>query len=149
MTTSNQLDSVPLAPGLYRDENGSLSLLGSRCRDCGEHFFPRQQACTACSRQDLEAVDLGSRGTLWTWTIQAYRPKAPYLAADEAQPFVPYGVGYVELPCGLKVESRLVEADPDRLRIGMPMRLAILPFAQRAQDGQTLSTFHFVAEDSL
>jgi uncharacterized OB-fold protein len=40
---------------------------------------------------------LARRGTLWTWTIQCFRPKSPPYAGD-AESFEPYGVGYVELP---------------------------------------------------
>ena len=36
---------------------------------------------------------------------------------------MPYGVGYVEFDGYLRVEGRLTEADPARLRIGMPMEV--------------------------
>ncbi len=45
-------------------------------------------------------------------------------SADE---FEPYGVGYVELPGEVRVEARLTEYDPERLRIGMPMELTLIP----------------------
>ena len=34
-----------------------------------------------------------------------------------------YGVGYVEFDGYLRVEGRLTETDPERLRIGMPMEV--------------------------
>ena len=40
--------------------------------------------------------------------------------------FEPYGVGYVELPGEVRVEARLTESDPARLRIGMPMELTLI-----------------------
>ena len=43
--------------------------------------------------------------------------------------FRPYGVGYVELPCGLKVESRLRENSPDSLAIGLDMELELFQCA--------------------
>jgi uncharacterized OB-fold protein len=61
---------------------------------------------------------LPPEGTLWTWTVQGFEPKPPY-AADA--PFAPFGVGYVEFPGYLRVEGRLTESDPSRLRIGMAM----------------------------
>jgi uncharacterized OB-fold protein len=69
---------------------------------------------------------LGRRGTLWTWTIQCFPPKSPPYAGT-AEDFEPYGVGYVELPGEVRVEARLTEADPARLRIGMPMELVLVP----------------------
>jgi uncharacterized OB-fold protein len=50
----------------------------------------------------------------------------PY-AVDDPGAFEPYGVGYIELPGEVRVETRLTEADPDRLRIGMPMELTLVP----------------------
>jgi uncharacterized OB-fold protein len=69
---------------------------------------------------------LARRGTLWTWTIQCFPPKSPPYAGSPDE-FEPFGVGYVELPGELRVEARLTEADPERLRIGMPMELVLLP----------------------
>ena len=63
---------------------------------------------------------------MWTWTIQCFEPKSPPYAGA-AGPFEPFGVGYVELPGELRVEARLTEADPARLRIGMPMELVLVP----------------------
>jgi uncharacterized OB-fold protein len=55
---------------------------------------------------------------------------------------VPYGVGYVELPGEVKVETRLTEADPDRLQQGMEMELVVVPF--RTDDkGDEIVTFAF------
>jgi uncharacterized OB-fold protein len=69
-------------------------------------------------------------GTLWTWTTQGFEPKPPYVRDRDGE-FVPYGVGYVEFDGYLRVEGRLTEADPERLRIGMPMRVVALPRGER------------------
>ena len=36
-------------------------------------------------------------------------------------------MGYVELPGEVRVEARLTESDPARLRIGMEMELTLIP----------------------
>lgn len=77
----------------------------------------------------MEAVELPRTGTLWTFTIQGFPPKRPPYAGPE--PFEPYGVGYVDLG-EVKVESRLTVADPEVLRIGMPMQLVVEPFVDDA-----------------
>jgi uncharacterized OB-fold protein len=75
----------------------------------------------ACSGQDVSLEELPGRGTLWTWTVQQFMPKTPYNSGETPETFKPYGVGYVELPGGVRVEGRLTESDPARLRIGMSM----------------------------
>ena len=46
-------------------------------------------------------------------------------SGETPETFKPYGVGYVELPGGVRVEGRLTENDPDKLEIGMEMELYI------------------------
>ena len=57
----------------------------------------------------------------------------PAVRGDEDQEFEPYGVGYVELPGEVRVEARLTESDPARLRIGMPMELTLIPAPGREE----------------
>ena len=120
------LDFAPVADGLLGGSEGAPELIGSECLRCGVVAFPRQGSCAACTSSDVRERRLARRGTLWTWTIQCFPPKSPPYAgaADE---FEPFGVGYVELPGELRVEARLTVADPERLRIGMPMELVLLP----------------------
>ena len=134
----------PLQPGLFSWPSEDPELLGSRCMDCGEHAFPSQDSCRACSSEQTEIVGLGRSGRLWTWTIQSFMPKSPYLTYETAETFHPYGVGYVELPCGLKVESRLRENSPETLAIGLDMDLEIVP-VRSDDDGGQLMTFQFHA----
>ena len=133
---------VLACPNLLRLEGGRPSLIGSRCADCGEVYFPSAANCTRCLGTRLEPHDLGSSGVLWSWTIQGFCPKPPYNSGETADSFRPYGVGYVEMACGIKVESRLTVADPASLRIGMPMALTIAAY-RIAEDGKQVSTFAF------
>jgi uncharacterized OB-fold protein len=81
------------------------------------------------------------RGTLWTFTIQRFPPPAPPWLGD-AERFAPFGVGYVELPEGVRIESRLTESDPEKLEIGMEMELVIEPY-DRDADGNERMSFAF------
>ncbi len=110
-------------PGIIESgADGGIRLIGGRCGACGETEFPRKQSCRDCGGQDIGAVTLADHGVLWSWTVQRFPPPSPpyHGCADE---FTPFGVGYVELPGEVIVETRLTESDPARLRIGMPMRL--------------------------
>lgn len=98
-------------------------LIASRCESCSEITFPEQASCPRCAAQSVSRELLGPRGVLWTWTVQTFAPKPPFLAGDA---FEPFGVGYVELPGQLRIEARLTEADPTRLRIGLPMTLTLI-----------------------
>ena len=113
-------------PDLIGGTEDEPKLIGSECRRCGTVTFPRQSSCAKCTSEDVHPRELATRGTLWTWTIQCFAPKAPpYLEAGVAE-FEPYGVGYIELTGEVRVEARLTESDPERLQIGMPMELTLI-----------------------
>lgn len=134
---------IPVQEGLFTWPSKTPQLIASRCNDCGDVVFPRQQSCPACSADDVEEILLSRRGTIWTWTIQHFPPPIPpYAGSGDRDTFVPYGVAYVELPEGVRVEGRLTENDPERLSIGMEMELVVEKFANDA-DGNELVTFAF------
>jgi uncharacterized OB-fold protein len=132
---------VPIAEGLFTWPAAKPALLASRCRACGVAAFPVAQSCMACSSQDVVIEELPGRGTLWTWTIQQFMPKTPYKSNETAGTFRPYGVGYVELPGGVRVEGRLTENDPKKLRIGMPMEVVFEPYRTEDNGDEVISFF--------
>ena len=135
------MTQIPIHEGLFTWPADRPQLIGSRCRGCGEVTFPQQGSCPACTRHESESVLLSRRGQLWTWTVQRFPPPSPPFSGDP-ETFEPFGVGYVELPEGLRVEARLTESDADKLAIGIEMELVIEPFGVDA-DGNERLTFAF------
>ena len=70
------------------------------------------------------------------------RSKTPYHSSETEATFRPYGVGYVELPGALRIETRLTENDPSKLRIGAEMQLTF--YTHRTEpDGTDIINFAF------
>ena len=90
----------------------------------------------------MAVTELASHGTLWTWTSQDFLPKAPYAGPETDAEFAGYLVGYVELPDGVRVVSRLVDVDRADVRIGMAMELTLVPFTVDA-DGTEVIAYAF------
>ena len=122
-------------PGLFTSLDPPR-LAGSRCRSCGTVTFPVGGSCPRCTLPGPDTVALPDAGTVWTWTVQTFPPKPPYV--PPAGGFSPYAVGYVDLGDVL-VESHLL-GEPGHLRIGLPVRLVLTPVG----DGSR-STFAFEA----
>jgi uncharacterized OB-fold protein len=116
-------------------------LAGSRCDACGTVTFPVAGSCPKCMNPAMAPYALPDRGTVWTWTVQGFAPKAPYVAP--AGGFQPFPVGYVDLGDVL-VEAHLV-ADAERLRIGLPVRLVLEPAWET--DGVPVVTYAFAPEE--
>lgn len=128
---------VPVEEGLFTWPSEEPRLIGSRCNVCGEVTFPAQKVCPNCTSDNTEELLLSRRGTLYSFTIQRHRPPSPpYRGMD---PFVPYGVGEVELPEGVIVTSALTESDPEALKIGMEMELLVEKFFEDDEGSDVVS----------
>jgi len=134
-------NKVPIAEGLFTWPSDNPALLASRCRQCGIATFPAAESCMACSGQDVSIEELPHKGTLWTWTVQQFMPKSPYHSNETPETFKPYGVGYVELPGGVRVEGRLTENDPKKLHIGMEMELLFDTYRVEESGDEVISFF--------
>ena len=115
----------PIADNLFTWPSDSPKLIGSKDTETGRYFFPAKNS------NHHEKVELSNKGKLWTWTVQRFLPKTPYIEQVAPEDFKPYAV-----------ESRLVGIDPKELEIGMEMELTIEPFVKN-EEGEELLIFAF------
>ena len=118
-------------PNLWSDD-AEPHLMGGRMPS-GEVVFPMPQGDAA---REVEPYKLSRHGKLWSWTTQGFLPKEPYegpgSGPDEGPPdFVPFLLGYVELPGEVIVESRIVGAQLEDLHLDMPLEFCVVPFNER------------------
>ncbi|WAC94464.1 Zn-ribbon domain-containing OB-fold protein [Mycobacterium sp. Aquia_213] len=130
-----------LAPEISTWPNEEPQLLGSRCSACGATAFPVQQRCAKCSSAQMSELPLPRRGTLIAWTTQGFAPGAPF-AGPTGNTFTPFGVGLVQLDDVIRVEARLTESDPVKLRFGMEVVLTMVPLTTD-DEGNEILTFAF------
>ena len=126
----------PVHEGLFTDSH----LIGGRCAACGRYHFPAAVICPFCGAGEIARVELSETGILWGWTAVTAAP--PGYGGD-----APFGFGVVELPEGLRVITRVEEADPARLSFGMPVRFALAPL-HTDEEGTQVVTFAFAPADS-
>ncbi len=103
---------------ITNDAGTEGTLIGFRCRECGVSVFGPATFCQSCTSFDLDAVDLGRLGTLFSYTIVRIPP------AGWPGP-VPYVLGQVELPAGPQVLAEVIDCEHSDLTIGMAVELAI------------------------
>jgi uncharacterized OB-fold protein len=101
------------------DPTEAPRLLGSRCQSCGEVFYPRRFVCAKCLHEGTDDLELGPRGTLYTWTYV----HVPLFAKKDGS-VDSYGVGQIDLPEGPRVQAILV-GGPDDFAIGMELELEL------------------------
>jgi uncharacterized OB-fold protein len=125
---------VMVREGLFTDSDPP-ALLASRCDNCGSVLFPRVDACTYCATDAPEPLDLTGPGTLWAWTAVTAPP--PGYEGE-----VPFGMGVVELPEGVRIITRLTQSDPGALEPGQAMELCVVSLHHDAK-GNDIVTYAF------
>lgn len=134
-----------IAEGLFRVEGDRTVLFASRRRSSGVVKFPAERPELFDGapeiQDDIEAIELSTEGTLYTYTTQEFPPPLPYKGNRSPDVFKPYVVGFVELPEGVLVEALIVGAAPADLRIGQ--RLVPTTTNLETADGTSLVTFAF------
>lgn len=120
-------------------EQGRPCLMGGRRKSDGKIVFPMPQGTEAAL---FDPVRLQTEGRLWSYTVQRFKPKSPpYAGAEDEKSFKPFALGYVELPGEVIVEARIEVPDFAQLKIGMPLRLGLAPFART--DGKPAQLYVF------
>ena len=133
----------PIAKGVFTEGRDPRLLAGRRIAD-GKVVFPAPEGKAA---EGFEIITLAPEGVLWSYTVQRFPPKPPYIGrgaegAGARAAFRPYAVGYVEIPGQVIVESHILAADLSALKVGLPMRLTTYAFVED-EDGTEVMTYAF------
>ena len=77
---------------------------------------------------------MSKRGKLYSYTIQYYQPPKPFIPAE---PFVPFGIGLVELPEGIRILGQMAYCNPEKdLKLGMDVETIIEVLDKDAQGNE-------------
>ncbi|PIU63387.1 MAG: DNA-binding protein [Armatimonadetes bacterium CG07_land_8_20_14_0_80_40_9] len=89
---------------------------GTKCPKCKIVFVPPRNVCPRCFTKIEEWVELGSEGTLLTYTVVHY--KSPVSPLEP-----PYGYGIIKLEgADTGLTHLLSEMDFEKIKIGMKVR---------------------------
>ncbi|HSV06719.1 MAG TPA: zinc ribbon domain-containing protein [Candidatus Binatus sp.] len=135
---------VPVKTGYFTvpdDPDQPPRLLGTRCEDCGEHFFPRRAVCARCLSRRTVDVELGPQGELYSYTFVHF----PLFGSMRVE-HVGYGVGQVDLPEGPRVQLPLAGKQED-YRIGMTLEAELEPIREEGDQEVVIIRFRPVERE--
>lgn len=88
----------------YKEKAGRLRLVGSRCTECGQIWFPRRFTCPKCHSRTLEDYQCAHTGTVTTsWVDVMGFPCIGYEDIDNRV------VAMVKLDDGIDVIGEIIE----------------------------------------
>lgn len=108
----------PVQEGLFTWPSEQPKLIVSKCSQCSEIVFPKQSFCPECCTESMKEERLSVNGILKSFTGITAPP--PHFKGE-----VPYTVGIVEFPEGIKIMGLITEKTVDRLSPGMEMEVII------------------------
>lgn len=97
-------------------------IMGSYCPDCDHTYVPATIFCERCLDELTDWNDMGLEGELHTFTVMFVGYDGEPLETPEVVGFVSFGDGGI---------VHRIDADPDELFIGMPMRAVLKPKTKR------------------
>ncbi len=119
---------LPPAPGVAFEtflKQGEFRL--QSCRGCGRQICYPRSLCPFCGSVDLEWRRVSGEGTVYSTTTVRQRPERGGN----------YNISIVDLQEGARMLSRIEGIESTAVRIGMPVRAAIIE-----EKGQPLVIFH-------
>ena len=105
-----------VAPDLIQiGAKGVPRLMGGKCASCGALSFPKRKVCGECLAMEIVDAPLSSEGVLYSYSLVHQAPKGWDL---------PYVLGYVDLPEGIRILSH-IEGALDQLRVDGNVQLGV------------------------
>lgn len=130
---------IPLKEGLFiipSNPDEKPQLIASRCLHCKAVMFPKRPSCPNCQSKDMETIYLRGTGKLYSYTSVLQQPNVFYKGE------IPYFLGYVELPEGIRIRTLLTSCNLETLRMGMDVEL-ILEKLNDDEEGNEVITYKF------
>lgn len=129
--------AVPVKEGLFTWPDAEPKLIISKCKSCGTAVFPQSTHCPSCT-SEMEVTYLSRKGKLRNFTSIRHLP-------PECKGAVPYGVGVVEFPEGIRIMGLLTTSDVSKLRPGMSMVVTVEKVYE--EEGRDIVTYKFRPEE--
>ena len=122
-------------------DNGRF--LGIKCPSCGRVQMPPRIVCAPCHVKNEEWVELGLEGEIKAFTIMYFPLTDPTTGKPHEPPFV---YGSVKLDGADSVIDHLIdiEPDPEKIRVGMRVRVVLRPKEERIGDLSDIIHFKLV-----
>jgi len=98
----------------FADELRDNKLMGTKCKKCGEVYFPPRADCTKCMSNEMEWRNYSGKGKLVTFTTI-------HAAPTGFDDIAPYTIGVIDLQEGGRLLAWIEGIKPEELKIGMAL----------------------------
>ena len=121
MHTSNVIQA-------WRSSRKGYGIIGSKCQNCKELFYPEKKKCPKCENNELEDYKFKGTGQIYSYSIIHNAPTG-------MENHVPYAVAIIKLDEGPKITAQLVDVDLEKIEIGMKVESCIRKIHEDGENG--------------
>jgi len=121
----------------WRIRDRYYRLIGSKCGECGDEFFPPVYRCKGCGSEHVRDKEMPKTGKIMTYTV-LHEP----LPGFEAQ--APLYLAVVKLDNGARILTQIVDSPEDSVKTGAKVRATIRRAMVDGDSGQIIYGYKFI-----
>ena len=127
-------------PSMWRRSSERYNLIGCKCENCGQSYFPQRSVCPVCRRHGRLIPDYMPReGKILTFSEVHSAPTGFEVEA-------PYFLAIVELPNKVRVTTQIVDTPADKIKIGAKAKMVFRKIFEEDHEGAIAYGFKFKVE---
>ncbi len=129
-----------MLPRFWRKIKYRYDLVGTKCKNCGNSYYPPRNLCPVCRRKsDIAEMKFSGRGEVISYSVVHEAP-------EDLKAQKPYVVALIKLEEGPVITSQLV-CDPENVRTGMRVKKAFRKYGEEGEAGIIYYGTKFVPDE--
>jgi hypothetical protein len=116
-------------PSYWRLIPQRYNLIGTKCENCGEKFFPPRKLCPNCRRLGkIKEYKFSGKGEIFSYTV-IYAPPEGF---EKQKPYV---VAIIKLKEGPLITSQIVDCKPGEVKVGKKVEMIFRKVMVKSKEG--------------
>ncbi len=119
---------------IWRKIPEHYNLIGKKCNDCSELYFPPREVCPKCGSMEMQDFQFAGRGKITTFTIIRTHQKDE--ETNEASfRNTPYALAIIQLDGGPMLTAEIVDCDFSEISIGKEVVVVFRKILEKGEKG--------------
>ena len=115
----------------WREQENRYNLIGVKCGNCDKIYFPPKDMCSSCGRLSIGKMtqeQVSGKGKVVTFSVVHEGPETFKMQ-------IPYIIAIIELDEGPCVTAQIVDCEPDKVSIDMPVQSVFRKIHEEGKSG--------------
>lgn len=117
----------------WREQGGLTRLEGSKCKNCGETFFPKRFVCPCCFSRDLSLYQFSGQGKIINFEFNSISQ----VAVIGYREIVPRCMAIIELSEGVQILGEIIEIPANTDIINLLGKQVYMVIRKQSRSGNT------------